>query len=117
MMRRFTSELGARLEVEIDHILGVLRAVAVADAVEAREVRRRLGRRDDVIGVEAVLGVGQRDLFDFTALLFVERNGALHCGADLGIEARAEIFLRNAETPRTLALLQFGAVIGNLGLE
>ena len=40
----------------------VLGAVAVADAVEARQVRRRLGRRDQVVDRDRELGARQLDV-------------------------------------------------------
>ena len=51
--------LGARALIEVAQVRTVL-AQAEAHAVIAREIRRRLGRRDDVVGRQRILGVRQR---------------------------------------------------------
>ncbi len=45
----------------------LLRAVAVTHAIETGQVGRRFRGRDDVVGVDRVLGVRQRDLDDLRA--------------------------------------------------
>ena len=83
-----------------------LGAVAVADAVIAGEVGRRLGRGDDVIGGEGVFRVGERDVHDLGP------GVAQHGGAvgpklfNLGRHTIQAIFARHANaqplhTPRT----------------
>ena len=61
MIRRLTSapKPAARVRSYICGQVAVRRPQAVAHAVEAREVRRRLGRRDHVVGGDPVLGAGQ----------------------------------------------------------
>ena len=49
----------ARLRVHVQEVADARRAEAVADAVVAREVGRRLGGRDQVVGAERVRGVRQ----------------------------------------------------------
>ena len=51
--------LAARALVHLDEVFGAVGAVAVAHAVEARQVRAGLGRRDDVVRRQGVLGVRQ----------------------------------------------------------
>ena len=51
-------------------------AQAVADAVVALQVRRRLGRRDHVVGGDPVLGVGQLDLLELAAELLDQRRAS-----------------------------------------
>ena len=76
---------------------GFSRALAVADAVEAREIGRALRRGDDVIDRDRVLRVRQRDLDDLRALAFVFLDGGAHRLLHLGVDALDEIFLRHAE--------------------
>jgi hypothetical protein len=53
---------GAGAAVHVDQVAGILRAVAVAHAVEARQVRGRLRRRDHVVAGDAERGLRQLDL-------------------------------------------------------
>ena len=61
--------------------------MAVAHAVEAREIGRGLGGGDDVIDADRVLGVRQRDLDDLRAERFVVRDRGAHGGVHLRIDA------------------------------
>ena len=71
--------------------------MAVADAVVARQVRRRLGGADQIVGGDGVLGVRQRDRDDLRpgAAELVERRA--HRRLDLGVHAGLKILGRHAE--------------------
>ena len=72
--------------------------MSVANAIEPREVRARLGRRDDVVDGHRVLGVRQRHLDELRARLFALRKRLLGDALHLWIEALdVEILLRDAE--------------------
>ena len=58
-----TEALAARAAVGLPHGFGVLRGVAVLNAVVARQVRAGLGRRDDVIRGQRMVRVRQRNVF------------------------------------------------------
>ena len=66
MMRRFTS--APKPAVRVASIIAVtslgVDAQSVAHAVEAREVARRLGRRDEVVGAETQAKLRHRELDD-----------------------------------------------------
>ena len=64
--------------------VGTLGAEAVAHAVVAGEVRRRLRRRDQVVRAERVVGGRQRDVVDLRA----ERRQPVDRGADGVLHAR-----------------------------
>ena len=68
--------LAARALVHVEQVGRVGAAVAVAHAVEARQVRARLGRRDDVVRRQRVLGVRQADLDARAAQLLDARDAS-----------------------------------------
>ena len=107
--------LGARLEIKVHRIAGLRRAVAVADAVVAREVRGALGCGDDVIGAHRIFRVRQGDRPDLAAQPAVIFDRRLHRGTHLGIEAFAEILLRDAELPASARLRQLARGNRDLG--
>ena len=74
-----------------------LGAAAVAHAVVAREVRRRLGRRDHVIGGQRVFGVRQRDVDDLGARVAQHRRAVGPELLDLGGHAVHAVFARDAD--------------------
>ena len=112
-----TETFGARLGVNVHGVLRRRRAVAVTDAVVAAEIRGGFGGRDDVVGVETVLGVRKRDFADFAALGPVKRDGLFDRCRNFGIEALREIFLGDAQFPRAAVDRERGAVIGNVRFE
>ena len=114
MMRRFTSGPKPSLPGLGVHLLeaAVARgAQAVADAVVAREVRRRLGRRDEVVGADRVARVWQRDLDEPGAELLVPAERVADEPLDAGVDAPLEVLLRDADPQPLGALLQRGEVV------
>ena len=98
-MRRRTSApkpFGAGLLVHADDVAARL-AQAVAHAVIAREVRRGLRRRHDVIGRQRVFGVRQRHLDDVRAGVLEPGDALLPQRVDLGGHAVEPVFLRDAD--------------------
>ena len=87
---------GAGLLVHVDDVLA-RHAQAVADAVIAREVGRRLGRRDDVVGRQRVFGVRQRDVDDLGAGVLQPGDALLPERLDLLRHAVDAVFLRDAD--------------------
>ncbi len=84
--------LGARLLVHVHQVRVLLRAMAVADAVEPRQVGRRLRRRDHVVDGDGQVDVRQRDV-DRRGAQFAEFGERRVDGrGDVGIDAAAEIF-------------------------
>ena len=70
----------------------------VADAIIARQVRRRLGHADKVVGRDGVLRVRQRHRHQRGARTRQLVDGGTHGGLDLGIHAGLEVFLGHAHT-------------------
>ncbi len=93
--RHFAAEaVRARVGVHLAQRSG-LRARAVPNAVESREVRRRLGRRDDVVGRDGEVGVRQRHVTHRRAQAarnVLERGIAALANA--GVERLREVFAR-----------------------
>ena len=92
-------------------------AVAVADAVEARQIRRRLGGGDDVIDADGVLRVGQRDLDDFRAERFVMAHRRAHRRVHLRVDAVDEILARHAEPHALQIAPEERGVVGHRFVE
>ena len=99
-MRRLTSgaeALAAGGFVHLGEVGGVRRTVAVAHAVEARQVGAGLGRGDDVVGRQGVFGVRQADLDAGCAELFDEGHGGFEARQHAGLDARRHVLGGNAE--------------------
>ena len=103
--------------VEIEDVGGVGGAVAVADAVEAGEVGGGFGRGDDVVGGDGVFGVGQGNFHQLGTLGGEGLDGFFDLGADAGVDAVAEIFLRDAEFEAFHAVVERGEVVGHRDVE
>ena len=87
---------GARLPVHVGEI-GVRRgAVAVAHAIEARQVRRRFGRRDDVVHRHREADVGQRDVDGGCTERAKLGEGGVDRRRDVGVDPGAEILAGQA---------------------
>ena len=99
-MRRFTSapKPASRVAPYISRrSRRVLDAQAVADAVEAREVARRLGRRDDVVGRDGERVCGSFTRLHRAAVALEARDGRAHARRDLGVEPLGEVLLGHAD--------------------
>ena len=79
--------LRARALVHLAQVLVAVDAQAVAHAVEAGEVRRRLGRGDHVVGGEAVAGVRKLDVDDLAALRLDQAERRAKELGDVGLDA------------------------------
>ena len=77
--------------------IAVADRVPEADAVVAGQVRRRLGRRDDVVRREAVVRVRQVDLDDLRAGRLERGDGLPDPCLDARLHARHEVLAREAE--------------------
>src|SRR5205809_6506480 len=89
--------------------------MAVAHAVEARQVRRGFGRRDDVIRRDGEAAVGQADRNAFRAELLELRDRRFDCLAYVGSESLAEVLLGLADKKTRQRSDPFEAVIlGNV---
>ncbi len=99
MMRRVTSGPNPRERVAsyMPRSPSPSSAQAVAHAVEAREVGRRLGGRHDVVHGNGERGVRQRDVADLGALLAQQRQGALAALAHGRREVVGKVFARLAD--------------------
>ena len=97
--RRFTSrpKPAARVFSYMSMMSSASTAQAVAHAIIAREVRRGLGRRDDVIGGQRIFRVRQRDVDDLGAGGREPFDPLLPQRLDLVRHAVDAIFLRHAE--------------------
>ena len=84
-------------EVVREVVAAAADAVAEADAVVAGEVGRRLGRRDDVVRGEAVVGVREADLLDRRAGRLERGDGLADARLDARLHARQEVLLRQPE--------------------
>ena len=105
--------LAARALVHVEQVDRVGAAVAVADAVEAREVRARLGRRDDVVGRQRVLGVRQADLHARAAQLLDARDGLVEAGAHAGLDAGRQVLARGCPRAGRRAAPRPGSATGS----
>ena len=103
--------------IEIKDVSGIGGAVAVADAVEAGQVRRRFRRGDDVVGGDGVLGVGEGNLDNFSTLGGEGLDGSLDISADAGIDPVAEVFFGDAELEAIYAIVKGGEVVGHRDIE
>ena len=98
--------LRARLLVHVLQVLVLGGAVAVAHAVVARQVRRRFGRGDHVVGGNRQGGVRQRDVDQGGAQLFILRQRAAHGRFHVLGQALAEILARHADAQARQGLIQ-----------
>ena len=91
-MRRFTSRPKPASRVARVHLadVGAVDAQAVPHAVVAREVRRRLGRRDEVVRGQAVHRRRHRDPLDLRAGVGQRVRRGLDRGLHLGLDAFAD---------------------------
>ena len=99
-MRRLTSApkpCVARLRVHLQQVARAVGAEAVADAVVAGEVARRLGGRDQVVGGDAVRRVREPHRLDRRAELAREVERRLERVQDAGLDPLAGQLLRHAE--------------------
>ena len=71
--------------------------MAVADTVVAGQVRRSLGRRDDVVSGKPVVGVRKIDVDDLRAGLRERRDRFPNSCLDPWLHALHEVLLRQAE--------------------
>ena len=94
-------DLGAEALAAGRQVVGEDVAVAeprpVADPVVAGQVGRRLGRRDDVVGRQAVVGVRQADLLDDRPGRLERRDGLADARLDAGLHPGHEVLARQAE--------------------
>ena len=99
MMRRLTSapKPAARVLVYIAEQVVGLDAQAVAHAVEAREVGRRLGGGDHVVGGQRVRRVRQRARLDLGAQLLGQPQRRLEGIPHAGLDPLAGELLGDAE--------------------
>ena len=96
MMRRFGSspKPASRVRSTISSYVSAVGSQAVAHAVVAREVRRGLGRRDEVVAGEPVLdGARQLALVDLGAELRGEVDRAPHGVGDARLDALGLVHL------------------------
>ena len=71
-------------------------AQAVAHAVVTRQVGRGLGRGDQVIHRQGIVGVRQADRFDLGSQAVQHLDRLADAGFHLGLDAADEIFFRHA---------------------
>src|SRR5690606_3601881 len=102
--------LGARLLVHVDDILARY-AKAIANAVVAREVRGRFGRRDNVIGRQRVLRMRQRDVDDLRAGVLEPRNPLLPELLDFFRHTVDTVLLRDADAQSLDRLSQRSLIV------
>src|SRR5439155_25907267 len=102
---------GARAAIHVGEVAVLLRAVAIAHAVEARQVRRGFGRRDDVIRRDGEAAVGQADRNAFRAELVELRERRFDRLTYVGGQSLAEVLLGYADTKTRQRSVQFAAVI------
>ena len=109
---RFRPEaFGARF---LDHVVEVailLGAMAIAHAVETAQVRRALGRRDDVVDRDAERRVGQRNVHELRAQPDVLRKRVAYGFLDVRLQTRAEEFFRQTDAQSLDAVLQVSGVV------
>src|SRR5207248_461607 len=92
--------------------VGAFDTKAVADPVVAREIRGCLGRLDDVVDREAVVGQRERDLLELCAFALEHLQRVAHRALDAGLHAfDREVLLRHAEAHPLDALVQVAAEI------
>ena len=108
---------GARAEIHVGEVTVFLRAMAVAHAVEARQVRRGLGRRDDVVRGHGEAARGQVDRNTFRAELLELRECRFDRLTHFGGESIAEVLLGRADTKTRQRSVQFAAVILDSALD
>ncbi len=89
--------LGARARIHVEQVGVALRAVAVAHAVEAREVGRGFRRRDHVVHRNAELLVGQLDRHRRRALAGEPAHRFLDRLAHARLDALAEVLARQTD--------------------
>src|SRR5438128_2741377 len=75
-----------RLEVFVCDVRCVDRGQPVPDTVEPGKVRRALGRGDDVVRGEAVVGMRQRDVDDLRAGVAQDEQGGVDRGLDTWLD-------------------------------
>ena len=101
MIRRLTSApkpAAARLEVVGDVVgAGQAHRAAVAHAVVAGEVGRRFGRRDDVVGRQPVVGMGQVDIDDLGPGGLQRRHGLADARLHARLHALDEVLPRQPQ--------------------
>ena len=88
--------LAARAAIRLPQRFPRLRQ-AVADAVVARQVGRRLRRRDQVVDRQRQVGVRQADRADLGAQILQRCDRPAHRRLDLGLDALDEVLLRHAD--------------------
>ena len=103
--------LCARAAIHVGEIAVLLRAVAVAHAVEARKVGGRLGGGDDVIHRHGELRVRQLDLHAARTLRLEPPGRLLDRVAHAGVDAIAEILPGQADPQAPQVPLQRAAIV------
>ena len=113
MMRRFTSapKPAARVRSYSSVRSWPSLAQAEAHAVIAREIRRGLGRRDDVIGRQPIFRVRQRHVHDLGAGVAQPVQPLLPQPLDLGRHAVGAVFARHADAQPPHAASAGGGII------
>ncbi|OZB46500.1 MAG: hypothetical protein B7X42_08385 [Thiomonas sp. 14-66-4] len=107
--------LGAALRIHLGQVAVVRRAVAVAHAVEAREIARRLRRRHQVVGGDGQLGARQGDVHQRGAEACVDVQRRAHRQRDLMAEALGEVLARQADAQPGQGLV--GGRAGTRGIQ
>ncbi len=106
-----TEAFGARAEIHVGEVAVLVRAMAVAHAVEARQVRRGLGGRDDVVRRHREAAVRQSDGDALRAELLELLERRLHGLAHVGGQPLAEMLLRHADAQARERLLQIPSIV------
>ena len=83
----------ARLGVRFQHVRPP-HPRAIADAVESREIRARLRRRDQIVNRHRIIGVRQRNLHHLRAEVGELADRRAHRGLHFPVHARDKIFFR-----------------------
>ena len=109
--------LAARALIQVEQIARMLAAMAVAHAIEARQVRGALGRRHHVVGRHRERQIRQADLLEHRALRAQHLERRADALFDLGIEPRIEELLQQADLQALERLLERRAVVGHRQLD
>ena len=89
--------LAAALLVHVEQVVVARRTVAIAHAVEAAQVRRRLGRGDDVVDRDRQFGARQADVDEGRAESFALGQRGADRALDVVTQAGREELLRQAD--------------------
>lgn len=103
--------------INAEDVIGLGTPIAVADAIEAGEVRGRFGGSDDVVGRYGIFGMRERNFDDLGALGLEIGSGFFNTGANAGIDSIGEVFFRQAELHSGDSIFETFGVIGNIVVE